>query len=216
MDAVFDALLTDEGLDKATDVIVGGDSAGGMATYQHADRIAAKLPATANFLAIPDSGFFLDAGSYAANFRNFFHFMNSTAGVHPGCIASQKAAGKPLEDCIFVQNVAPFITSRVWAVQSQFDPAQPMTSHKPAAVNAYGARLVNTIQSTLLQPHKANGAWMYSCYQHCGGWEFDVDGTTAAYTLGPFFDGATSQHVWFDNETYPCASCCDTFAGRRW
>lgn len=55
--ATIDALLT-AGMNKATDVILTGCSAGGLATYLHADYVMNALPADVqkNYHAIADAG----------------------------------------------------------------------------------------------------------------------------------------------------------------
>lgn len=44
---------------KATDVVLTGTSAGGMATYIHADFVRSLLPSTATVVAAPDAGYFM-------------------------------------------------------------------------------------------------------------------------------------------------------------
>ena len=60
---VLDALLADldanQGLADATDIVVSGCSAGGLATYLHVDEYAERYDA-ARVVGMPDSGFFLD------------------------------------------------------------------------------------------------------------------------------------------------------------
>lgn len=213
--AIFRHLLTHEGLDRATDVLLGGDSAGGMATYLHADAVFAMLPPAARKLAIPDSGFFLDYGSYATGYRWFFQQMNSSAGVSQACMAAQRARGQPVDNCVFPQHAGPFIQSRLWPLQSQYDPAQPNRDHSVAGWNKYGPLLLSTFNASILhgRPGNANGAWLYSCYQHCGGWEFDVQGTEAAWALPGVFGAGPNpppaqQRVWMRDARYPCTACC--------
>jgi hypothetical protein len=47
-------------MSAATDVVVSGCSAGGLATFLHADKWHSRMPAGAHVVAMPDSGFFLD------------------------------------------------------------------------------------------------------------------------------------------------------------
>lgn len=56
-DAVVNALLASHNFANATDVIVAGDSAGGIGTWLHVDRLAAKLP-HARVVAAPVAGFY--------------------------------------------------------------------------------------------------------------------------------------------------------------
>jgi hypothetical protein len=43
LDALLDALIQDHGLNKATDVLLSGGSAGGLSTYLHADYVGGYL-----------------------------------------------------------------------------------------------------------------------------------------------------------------------------
>ena len=64
LDAHIKSILNERGMKQATDVIVSGCSAGGLATYLHcdhwADAIASATSNTAKVACMPDSGFFLD------------------------------------------------------------------------------------------------------------------------------------------------------------
>ena len=55
-------LFAKRGLDTATDVVISGCSAGGLATYLHTDQWcdAIKTKSGAKCVGLPDSGFFLD------------------------------------------------------------------------------------------------------------------------------------------------------------
>jgi hypothetical protein len=58
LEALIDDLLANRGVDKATEVVISGGSAGALAVYLHADAIRARLPASAKVVAMPDDGFF--------------------------------------------------------------------------------------------------------------------------------------------------------------
>lgn len=68
LDAQIKSLLTERGMDKASDVVVSGCSAGGLATFLHCDHWAAAIAkatnnggnAGAKVVCMPDAGFFLD------------------------------------------------------------------------------------------------------------------------------------------------------------
>ena len=46
-----------KGLNDSTEVILTGCSAGGLATYLHADFVKQAIPQTAKYHAIPDAGY---------------------------------------------------------------------------------------------------------------------------------------------------------------
>lgn len=67
--AVIADLLDRKGLAKASTVLLGGSSAGGIAVFLAADQIAAQIKAvnpSTSVLAIPDAGFFLDVPSFTS------------------------------------------------------------------------------------------------------------------------------------------------------
>jgi hypothetical protein len=54
--AVIDDLLTTQGLDKATEVILSGGSAGGLAVFYNLDHLVTLLPASVRVTGFPDAG----------------------------------------------------------------------------------------------------------------------------------------------------------------
>jgi hypothetical protein len=61
--------LTSKGLKNASDVIINGCSAGGLATSLHADYIKDFLPSSVNVKAMSDAAFFLDAKNCQGDHR---------------------------------------------------------------------------------------------------------------------------------------------------
>jgi len=75
--AAVAALKASFGFDGATDLVVGGGSAGGIAAYLHADYYVSQMPPGGRAIAMPDSGFFEDGnnnrdgkGDYDTNIKN--------------------------------------------------------------------------------------------------------------------------------------------------
>jgi len=97
LDAALSALGA-FGLDHATEVLVTGDSAGGLATILHADAVAAAVAAQSSSLrkakALPLSGFFplLDTVQglpvFAGQMQQAFATHNASAGVPQACVAA--------------------------------------------------------------------------------------------------------------------------------
>lgn len=67
-DAVIGYLQSTLGMGNATEVILSGGSAGGLAVFYNLDHLATLLPQGVRLTGFPDAGFFLDAltvdGSY--------------------------------------------------------------------------------------------------------------------------------------------------------
>jgi len=94
--ATLNDLLQTKGLDKATDVLVVGDSAGGISTFIHIDQIKAMMPkSVTRFKAAPLSGVFLDFPNvegkfvWRGNMKNVFDLQNCSGGVDQKCLAAQ-------------------------------------------------------------------------------------------------------------------------------
>ena len=210
--AIFDDLVAHQGLGSATEVVVGGDSAGGLATWIHTDYIASRVPATARVAGMPDSGFFMEVGSWAQAQRGMVTMANATGGLHPRCVAAH--ATDPAA-CIFAQETAPFCSTRMFALQGQYDAYQVsaiLHSEDPAKVNPYGQNLVATLKKQVLDGKK-NAAFVDSCLHHCGYWDGclgkAIDGANTSTAFFSFFyEKPGAQQLWYQNETFPCTSCC--------
>ena len=134
LDAVFDRLLLPRrsphvSLADATQVLITGGSAGGLAVYLHADHIAGRLPSSIKVKAHADGGFFLDQPtlngvSYAREMfsRGFNDVWNSSAGVNAACIAAHR--GADAWKCMMAQYTLPYIKTPIYANEGLFDPWQ--------------------------------------------------------------------------------------------
>jgi hypothetical protein len=61
--AVIGYLMSTVGMGNATEVILSGGSAGGLAVFYNLDHLATLLPAGVRLTGFPDAGFFLDGES---------------------------------------------------------------------------------------------------------------------------------------------------------
>eukprot|EP00928_Gymnodinium_smaydae_P031379 TRINITY_DN23043_c0_g1_i1.p1 TRINITY_DN23043_c0_g1~~TRINITY_DN23043_c0_g1_i1.p1 ORF type:complete len:304 (+),score=34.34 TRINITY_DN23043_c0_g1_i1:56-967(+) len=118
MQAVIQDLVAYSGLAHASHVVVGGNSAGGLATYLHAHQWRAALPRATSVAAMPDSGFFeqwhvsTPAGCsmpYEQAMRGIFIISNASGGLPPACLRSY--AEEDAWQCMFAKNAALHIGS---------------------------------------------------------------------------------------------------------
>lgn len=136
LQAVFNNLLAANpqpgggpSLSDATNIILTGNSAGGLATYLHADTVASWLPKTADFRAIPEVGFFLDAESvdgtngYTPMYQNVAAMQNITTGafeqVNPACMAALPPDSR--WQCFMAEFTYPFIKTPIFIQNSKLD-----------------------------------------------------------------------------------------------
>lgn len=228
--AMVQRLIADYGLGAATDLVVSGDSAGGLSTYYHADRFAQALPST-RVVAAPDSGYFFDAGwaPWSDELRWVMTQGNGTAGLNAGCVAAKLAAGYDPLACAFPDVSTSYITTSLFVMNSRFDPALDSIvagedGKNVTRVQAIGDQLLAWVQLTALQGRPGNAAFLTSCHQHCGQWaqgqvggdgvpgDFNVtiDGDTAPAAFDAWFGGrAGGKQLWLQAAPYPCATCCE-------
>ena len=230
----LEVLAKEHGMAEATDVLISGDSAGGLASYWHADRFAAALP-KAFVATVPDSGFFIGDATkpaWPAALKWIASAMNSTAGLDASCVAAATASGKtPGEACTLPEDVAPHIEVPLFTMNSKHDPAMISISSmaKSASdINALASRFVAKVNSAVLSPaQKKNGAWITGCEEHCGQWsqgqmagsnsDFNttIDGTTAPFAVAAWYaanrkhaQSGPSEFVHMATAKYPCENCC--------
>ncbi|XP_022792422.1 pectin acetylesterase 7-like [Stylophora pistillata] len=126
LDALLDELLR-RGLDIASDVIVGGRSAGALAAIIHADYIGSRLRRTTNasFRVLPDAGFILDEralnGSAMARlmFQQMYSLHNASNCLSRACLRAQGSHDK--WRCYFPQYSIPFVNSAMFLVNPLYD-----------------------------------------------------------------------------------------------
>lgn len=233
-DAIIEHLLAKRALGRATDLVIGGASAGGLAVYLHADRWRRKAGGAARpaggmrVTAMADSGFFLQAddaapqpaagrgpglgltpGRYASDMRAMVLMANSSGGLNRECVAKSGAA------CIFAEVSAAFLKTPTFALQSVYDSWQlanvmaPDASANASRVNAFGGRLRSTLHEALLAAPR-HGAYIDACQHHCFDWgRFRVDGANQAAAFASWYAGPRgTRRVWEQANAWPCTACC--------
>jgi len=219
--------LNNKGLTSATEAVLTGTSAGGLAVFMHAEYVRTRLPASTVLVAMPDAGFFLDHAnvngqySFRGGFQSAYgpSLWNGTSGTNAACIATY-----PPDDrwrCFFAQYLYPF-QYRVpfYLINSLYDPTQlggilqvgcdPTSNCNPtqmAEVNQYRDDFVATLQEVLDNPR--DGGFFMDCYQHeqtCQ--NFDWDGVKINNTL--MVDSFTN---WYKKTTPNSISFIDGHVG---
>ena len=219
----FELLWNEYGLSNATDVLLTGSSAGGLAVYIHADYIKDNwVPDGANFMAMPDSGYFIELEGYAKVYDTFtwiFEQNNGTDTINKGCYSHFEESDE-VNKCIFAQETAPFIESRMFAIQSQYDSfqigAECVCNGNDTLINQYGMNLTNIFLKDYINAgnYKDNhSGFLISCMEHADMaiWnKIVIDGYNSSQTQIEWYYNRTTIHdsLWFQNETYPCSFCC--------
>eukprot|EP01123_Difflugia_compressa_P012596 TRINITY_DN5452_c0_g1_i1.p1 TRINITY_DN5452_c0_g1~~TRINITY_DN5452_c0_g1_i1.p1 ORF type:complete len:374 (-),score=70.27 TRINITY_DN5452_c0_g1_i1:154-1275(-) len=206
-------LLTKLGMNKGTDFLVLGCSAGGLATYLHVDWWKSMLPQGSLVKGMPDSGFFLDFDStdrkYGLAMRWVFDAMNATSGVDQDCINANKDSPSL---CMFAEHTGPHITTPIFPLQSIYDSWQidnilgaPLND--TTLINDYGTLVARRFRGSVFA-NPLNGAFLDSCYHHCAEWDsIKIDNLLSGVALADWYLGGRN-HVHVQVEKYPCDACC--------
>jgi len=242
-EAIAKDLMEKRGLHEATDLVVSGCSAGGLATYLHTDQWCDFLKATnpaAKCVGLPDSGFFLDYqdptvacspessvkdgllgqtinGDYHCGLKWTYTIQNATAGINQDCVAAHKGQEWM---CMFAEHSAEHIRSPVFAMQSQYDAWQTgnvQGTGGNAKTQILGNNITARIKSMLMAKNNESGAFLDSCHHHCGSWNsIRIDGDLVSVALQKWYNGigeAGNKKLWNQNKAYPCDACCKPDVG---
>lgn len=171
---------------NATEVILSGGSAGGLAVFFNIDHLATLLPKGVRLTGFPDAGFFLDApntrGQYL--YRSYFQgadpVWNVTAsgGTNLKCLSAN--IGEEWK-CLLAQYIAPHIETPIYVMNSAYDVFQtqnilqagcipapnraPCSAAQNASLQAYRDQFIENIRASIAnKPH--NGVYVDSCYVH--------------------------------------------------
>jgi hypothetical protein len=205
--------LNTRNMKSGTDFVIGGCSAGGLATYLHVDWWRQNVPATARVRGMPDSGFFLDydsqfAPKYATDMAWVFKQNNASSGVNQDCIAAHLATGDTYK-CFFAEHTVPFLKTPIFPLQSEFDSWQIgniLGSKNIDDVNEYGKLL--TQRFSVVTAKAMDGCWLDSCYHHCYDWDsIRIDGQLSGPAFSDWYNGA-SKGQFIQGKPYPCDACC--------
>jgi len=207
-------LFTNRGLRTATDAVISGCSAGGLATFLHVDWWKENLSPTTRVVGMPDSGFFLDYEAPGKRYHSAmmwtYYTMAAQAGVNQDCVR----AFLPRDDwrCFFAQHTAPFIKTPIFPLQAKYDSwqtSEDLNSNNPVLINEWGTNLTRLVESSLLKLRPDSGIFLDSCFHHCGEWgDIVIDGRTQATAFAQWYQNRERNKYYNQKGDYPCTACC--------
>ena len=185
-DAVIHDLLLNNNMSKATEVILSGGSAGGLAVYYNLDHLAKDLlPSTVQRVTgFPDAGFFMDADNYVKDFQGADPVWNITgsSGTNKNCLKAYSDNEK--WKCLLAPFILEHIETPIYIMNSAYDAWQlgnnkvgcfnveNTTCKNDSAVLMYGQALKNRVKNGLrnktirFPTATKSGAYIDSCYVH--------------------------------------------------
>ena len=221
-------------LENATDVLLTGCSAGGLATFIHSDNVYNMVSNIKgnendfNYMSMPDGGYFLEIDYYIQMMQFHYTYGNVTGSLNQNCVnyyAYANSSDINIDDddnqgamkCMFAPNIAPFIQTKVLAIQDEYDWHQILVAGlwgDDDGINKYGRNMTKSFVENFIDTSDNHYGWMISCFSHCIIYrsQFIIDtaqGMTAAQAqVNAWFNNATIEsRLSVQNKTYPC-NCC--------
>jgi hypothetical protein len=117
-EAVIASLRANHQLERASEIVVSGCSAGAIRVFAHLDALASMLPSTARVVGFADSGFYLDLPIFTPLKRYVVASSghNATALLGTACRDAHAAA---LERCLVASTSAHYVRTPLFAFQSR-------------------------------------------------------------------------------------------------
>jgi hypothetical protein len=192
---LIDTLSEQFGMDAASEVMLAGGSAGGLATFLQADFVGGLLRdrGVRKYRAVPVSGFFLDHPTLRGE-RAFAASMNATYTLHNASVSAECRAGLPSSEawrCFLANYSYAFARTPMFPIQSSLDEYQLFailqaggwdqgclnrgqqfancTEAQLADFKAYASALLSAWGSNLTRGKAARpgeGAFIESCLEH--------------------------------------------------
>ncbi|KAL4603964.1 hypothetical protein ACB092_10G161500 [Castanea dentata] len=182
--------LMSKGMQKASQALLSGCSAGGLAAIIHCDEFRDLFPKTTKVKCLSDAGLFLDAidVSGGRTLRNLFEGVVTLQGVQKN-LPKSCINNKDPTSCFFPQNLIANVKTPLFLLNAAYDAWQLQASLAPRSADPHGSwddcksnhARCNSSQIQFLQDFRnqmlsavsdfsrssQNGLFLNSCFAHC-------------------------------------------------
>ena len=212
----------DKGLDTATDVIIGGCSAGGLAALLHCDRWADHIKGqslSAKVACAPESGFFVNYSNMTEK-STFYDLMGYSQMLHNPVLPTNcmDNIDGNLFQCMFPEVIAQHLETPLFVMQSKYDDwargAIELADGDVGVTNVLGNYALDALIQSAVSTNGVNGGFIDSCARHCDGFNVEIDGVKKTAALQLWYEGQVvgEDGLFLQNNTFPCEDCCGSSA----
>jgi len=228
--AILSAVIADlkarTAIGDASQVVLGGGSAGASAVFYHVDKVAEELALShGEVVGLPDAGFFLDLKDrsgidcWPAQMRSVFEVGNGTRSLNERCLARYP---EEQSKCLFPEYFPDLIESRMFVINSFYDSSETYyTLRLSCCPGGCGGKYPACsgrdmyLFGAMRQQHMAgwaplvnrtgNGVWAVACPTHTMAWDHWTDpewevparsGYTMASAVGEWLSGAERERSY--------------------
>ena len=165
---------------------------------------------------MPDAGYFMEVSHYIGMMEFCYAYSNLTVGLNQDCVEYYDKNNMDIKECMYAENIAPFIKYKMYSTQSQYDSNQIANEHtnNSVLINEYGQNLTYWYLNRYINTNKNHYGFLVSCYQHCNfgtnTWnDIIINGYDISQAqVDVYFGNASFGQLLFQNKTYPCNTCC--------
>eukprot|EP00164_Ancoracysta_twista_P007215 GFYU01010211.1.p1 GENE.GFYU01010211.1~~GFYU01010211.1.p1 ORF type:complete len:441 (+),score=117.53 GFYU01010211.1:173-1495(+) len=213
--ALLDRLKADFGLDHATDVLLTGNSAGGIGAFLNADFVADELH-YANVKAAPQDGWFLDAPTDKWYLPRFGIRMIGARVLYDGYLPPACTRNHWFEpsNCYLGQYSFETIKTPLFVANSIFDTNQLFeqdgsTKTDKAYIAKFGAFMLNTLKQVTAR--QTTGMFIPECFIHDIPYTTaKVNGVSFMQSVGEWYVGQDVPKLIDNCGDLPCNPTCPT------
>ena len=140
----------------------------------------------------------------------------SENSLNPECLKKYKNPNDKYQ-CMFAQNNVDALYKEIkfLSFQSRFDRWQlqnELMNITNQSGNMYGDEMTNYYLQNYMDANNSaqHTAFFDSCFRHCGAWQqIYIDGIMQTELMvNWYYNNLTHSNLYFQNDTYPCDSCC--------
>ncbi|XP_031257437.1 pectin acetylesterase 6-like [Pistacia vera] len=236
--------LMAKGMQNATQALLSGCSAGGLASILHCDEFRGLFPNKSKVKCLSDGGMFLDAVDVSGgrSLRNMYAGVVTLQEVQKNLPRTCTRRLDPTL-CFFPQNLIANIKTPLFLVNSAYDVWQVQSSLAPQSADPHGSwtecrknhALCNSSQIQFLQDFrnqmldavkifsesKQNGLFINSCFAHCHSERQDTWFAKDSPLLQNKSVAKSVGDWYFDREVvkaidcpYPCDKTCHNLVSK--
>eukprot|EP01084_Bolivina_argentea_P194448 333627_1 len=211
-------LYYNKGLNMSTDIIIAGESAGGLSVYLHIDNInnlihhfdkTNNIQHDFKIVGLIDSGIFPETGTYTHAMKWIYNTLNISASINEDCI---KMEGYK---CMYGLNIIKYIQIPLFIVGSVMDRWQidnQVFDFNIDKIIQHSVDLENNIK-TLFNKNVSNrnGLWLFGCYSHTGCFnQVQINDRKLLHVFSDWYNGINDKYKYkyiSEYEDYLCMEC---------
>lgn len=189
-------------LKNATDVVISGCSAGGLATYLNLDwwrDSINEINKNTKVVGLPIDGFFLDLSN--DHIIKDFTYYDSMKWVYENMNSSTNDKCNLGYKCMFAEHVSHYMTTPFYVLNSKYDQYDVNQVYR---INEFGKLFIIKFKNIM---NGSRGGFIISCMEHCSKYSYTINNINSSHAFSMFYNNLNLS-VTIEDKPYPCWECC--------